>query len=102
MRTISRVNWYDDTSGYFQATNHDILDLRCEFYLNDGMIARVAVPHKAVAAIAATLGRAISVTELRDAAEKFYTSRIEDVELDATPAYVFEYNESVDGILAFL
>lgn len=102
MRTITRVSWCDDTDGYFQAPNGDTLDLRCEFRLDDGTVARVAVLHKAVAAVAATCGSARPLAELREAAKEFYVSRIEDVPVDAEPAYWFEYNESVDGILAFL
>lgn len=55
-----------------------------------------------MAAITATRGRACPAAELREAAERFYTSRLDEVPLDAEPAYCFDYNESVDGILAFL
>lgn len=102
MRTITQVSWCDDTDGYHQAPNGDTLNLRCEFHLDDGTVARVAVLHKAVAAVAAACGRALALAELREAAKEFYVSRIEDVPVDAEPAYWFEYNESVDGILAFL
>lgn len=38
-----RVRWCDYTGGYHHAPNGDTLDLRCEFYLDDGTVARVAV-----------------------------------------------------------
>ena len=102
MRTIAAVRWYDDSNGYFQGTHGDTLDLRCALNLDDGRVARVAVPHKTVAAIEATRGRGFTVAEWRAAAEKFYRTNIDGVTLDMEPAYEFGYSEAYDGIFPLL
>jgi len=103
MRTVVKVVWCDDVDGRHLVPgdppgHQDILELRCELHLAGGGVARVAVRGRAFAAIRATCGRDLARSQLRQAAERFYRSRIEDIPLDVDPAYCFDYDESVNGI----
>ena len=103
MRRVVKVVWCNDDGGRHLVPDdppghQDNLALRCELHLAEDRVARVAVRGKAFAALRAIFGPDLELSQLRQAAERFYRSRIEEVLLDEHPAYCFDYTESVNEI----